>query len=203
VADPGPIEPGLPRLTGRPFPSYRHVPGVTPHPRRHAGGHSRGLPEPREAPLPPEEWPRDEGYLFAVDLYNHGYWWECHEILEALWRAAGQQDSEGGPAPGDPPRSGGRPQGRAGRLRQCAGRQDHAEESFFQGLLQVSAANLKRVAGRREGAASLARKGLARLERFEGIYRGLDVAAFTGEVRAWIAGERDAPPPILLSLPDE
>jgi hypothetical protein len=25
-----------------------------------------------------------------VDLYNQAYWWECHEVLEALWHAAGR-----------------------------------------------------------------------------------------------------------------
>ena len=169
VPDRGPIAPGLRRHTDRPFPAYRHVPGVTPHPRRHAGGHSHGLPEPAVAPLPPDAWPRDEAYLFAVDLYNHGYWWECHEVLESLWRAAGRR------SPG--------------------------EQAFFQGLLQVAAANLKRETGRGRAAASLACRGLARLERFESTHRGLDVAAFAGEVRAWIAGERHGPPPIRLLPP--
>jgi predicted metal-dependent hydrolase len=26
-----------------------------------------------------------------VDLFNMGYWWECHEVLEALWNAAGRK----------------------------------------------------------------------------------------------------------------
>ena len=26
-------------------------------------------------------------YLYAIDLYNYAYWWECHEVLEGLWRA--------------------------------------------------------------------------------------------------------------------
>jgi predicted metal-dependent hydrolase len=30
-----------------------------------------------------------------VDLYNHAYWWECHEALEALWRAAGRDTEQG------------------------------------------------------------------------------------------------------------
>jgi len=33
-------------------------------------------------------WADLEAWRYAVDLYNHGYWWECHEALEALWRAA-------------------------------------------------------------------------------------------------------------------
>lgn len=35
-----------------------------------------------------EDWPTLEPWLYAVDLFNHGYWWECHEVLETLWHAA-------------------------------------------------------------------------------------------------------------------
>lgn len=38
----------------------------------------------------PEEWRGLEEWLWAVDLFNHGYWWECHEALEGLWHAAGR-----------------------------------------------------------------------------------------------------------------
>ena len=37
--------------------------------------------------LRPEEWRRMADYLYAIDLYNYAYWWECHELLEGLWRA--------------------------------------------------------------------------------------------------------------------
>ena len=33
-------------------------------------------------------------YLYAIDLYNYAYWWECHEVLEGLWRA-GQTTKQG------------------------------------------------------------------------------------------------------------
>jgi len=71
-----------------PLPPYRHVPRVTPHPRRDPGGHSHGTPEPRSAPWDPASWRALELWLHAVDLFNLDYWWECHEALEALWRAA-------------------------------------------------------------------------------------------------------------------
>jgi hypothetical protein len=29
-------------------------------------------------------------YLYALDLFNGRYYWECHEQLESLWRAAGR-----------------------------------------------------------------------------------------------------------------
>ncbi|HJR52786.1 MAG TPA: DUF309 domain-containing protein [Gemmatimonadota bacterium] len=37
-----------------------------------------------------EDWRQLEEWLWAVDLFNEGYWWESHEALEALWHAAGK-----------------------------------------------------------------------------------------------------------------
>jgi predicted metal-dependent hydrolase len=44
--------------------------------------------------LRPEEWRQMGDYLYAIDLYNYAYWWECHEVLEGLWRA-GQMTRQG------------------------------------------------------------------------------------------------------------
>lgn len=30
-------------------------------------------------------------FLHAIDLYHHGYFWEAHEVWEALWHAAGRR----------------------------------------------------------------------------------------------------------------
>jgi predicted metal-dependent hydrolase len=79
------------RYSRRKFPPYGYVPGKSPHPRRHRDGHSFGLPEPGPARADPEAWERSQTYRFAVDLFNHGYWWECHEAFEALWIGAGRK----------------------------------------------------------------------------------------------------------------
>ena len=68
-----------------PFPSYAYRPGRAPHPRRDAAGHSFGRPDPTPPYVPPDRWRENEAYLFGVDLFNHGYWWESHELWEALW----------------------------------------------------------------------------------------------------------------------
>jgi hypothetical protein len=83
------------RYTDRPFPSYRFVPGKAPHPTRDQDGHSYNKPPVRLAPFDPEDWYTCEEYLYGIDLFNHGYWWEAHEALEAVWAAAGRRTETG------------------------------------------------------------------------------------------------------------
>ncbi len=77
------------RYTERPFPAYRHMPGFTPHPIRDPEGHSYGQPELELPDLNSDNWRECEHFLYGIDLFNEGYWWECHEVLEGLWHAAG------------------------------------------------------------------------------------------------------------------
>jgi hypothetical protein len=82
----------LPRFVpDRPFPPYAYVPGRTPHPTRDPGGHSYGtefeIPEPPD----PEEWHACSDYLYGIDLFNHGFYWEAHEAWEGLWAACGRR----------------------------------------------------------------------------------------------------------------
>jgi uncharacterized protein len=83
------------RYTTRLFPSYAFIPGQTPHPRRNRQGHSYGKPDPKPPAFPLDQWRTSEDYRYAVDLYNAGYWWECHEILEGLWHAFGKTTEQG------------------------------------------------------------------------------------------------------------
>jgi hypothetical protein len=77
------------RYTDREPPAYRHVPGRTPHPTRDPQGHSYGRPEEDVPDLNVADWRECEPYRYGVDLFNAGYWWECHEVMEDLWHAAG------------------------------------------------------------------------------------------------------------------
>jgi len=77
------------RYTDRPLPAYKHVPGQTPHPTRDPDGHSYGLPETDLPDLNVFDWRGCDEYLYGVDLFNEGYWWECHEVFEGLWHASG------------------------------------------------------------------------------------------------------------------
>ncbi len=83
------------RYTDRPLPSYRFVPGQAPHPTRDREGHSYHKPPVQLAPFDPNDWDACEEYLYGIDLFNHGYWWEAHEALEALWAAAGRRTETG------------------------------------------------------------------------------------------------------------
>lgn len=79
---------GTPRLVpDKPLPSYAYVPDRFPHPTRDPEGHSfRATPE-RLDPPDPRHWRSCRPYLYGVDLFNCGYYWEAHEAWEALWDA--------------------------------------------------------------------------------------------------------------------
>ena len=82
----------VPRHTTLPFPPYTYVPGSgTPHPVSDSRGHMHGITHVIPEPLDPLHWPECETYLYAVDLFNHGFYWEAHEAWESLWHAAGHR----------------------------------------------------------------------------------------------------------------
>jgi hypothetical protein len=39
----------------------------------------------------PEEWRLCSDYLYGIDLFNHGFYWEAHEAWEGLWAACGRR----------------------------------------------------------------------------------------------------------------
>lgn len=90
-------KPYLPRYTARPFPAYRYLPfqkdPARPHPRNEPGGHSFLQDEEYLANFLPGDWQACELYLYGIDLFNYGYWWEAHEALETVWHAAGQKST--------------------------------------------------------------------------------------------------------------
>src|SRR6516162_1991742 len=86
----------LPRLVPeKPFPAYSFVPGQFPHPISDPEGHSYGIRHDAVASVDPENWSASRDYLFGIDLFNHGYYWEAHETWEGLWHAAGRQGPTG------------------------------------------------------------------------------------------------------------
>lgn len=91
-ADPAPPPP--PRLLpDRELPAYAHTPGVTPHPIREPEGHSYGLEHPHVSEPESARWRECTPYVWGIDLFNAGYYWEAHEAWEAAWIAAGRRGS--------------------------------------------------------------------------------------------------------------
>ena len=84
-----------PRYSPRPLPPYRYLPGREPHPLRDPAGHSHDTSEPVLRSFDAERWDSCEPYLYGVDLFNHGYYWEAHEALEAVWVATGRRSETG------------------------------------------------------------------------------------------------------------
>lgn len=72
----------------RTFPPYAYLPGRDAHPTRDPAGHMYGLPEPEVTAPAPDDYHACSDYLFGVDLYNHGFHWEAHEVWEGLWHAS-------------------------------------------------------------------------------------------------------------------
>jgi hypothetical protein len=77
-------------LPHRQFPPYSYVTGKFPHPNRDPGGHCYGEPAPAVPAINSDKWRDCEPYLWGIDLFNHGYYWEAHEAWEAVWHAAGR-----------------------------------------------------------------------------------------------------------------
>ena len=115
------------RYTDRIFPQYRFVPGESPHPARDPGGHSYKKPLEQLASFDNNQWQSCNAYLYGIDLFNYGYWWEAHEVLEAVWVAAGRQTQTGMFIQG-------LIQVAVAHLKKCQGRNDIAKHMASAGL---------------------------------------------------------------------
>jgi hypothetical protein len=73
------------------LPPYTYVPGRTPHPESHPEGHSFGKARQRISPIDRTDWRACRTYLRGLDLFNAGFYWECHVEFEALWLAEGRK----------------------------------------------------------------------------------------------------------------
>ena len=73
------------RLADLPFPAYRFVPGIHPHPIKDPQGHSFARQEP--ALLDDNgPWVESSDWLFGLDLFDFRFYWEAHEVWEARWK---------------------------------------------------------------------------------------------------------------------
>jgi len=87
--------PVIPTYSNKPMPEYRHLPFKTPHPYMDEGGHSYGQDLPKVESFDEQNWQRCDTYLFAIDLFNQGYWWEAHELLKQVCYCVGRDSQIG------------------------------------------------------------------------------------------------------------
>jgi predicted metal-dependent hydrolase len=74
------------------LPHYAYVPGtIHPHPTSDPRGHSYRKKPDDSLSFSPDSWQTCQPFLFGIDLFNHGYYWEAHESWESLWRLCDRQ----------------------------------------------------------------------------------------------------------------
>lgn len=78
------------------LPRYAYIPGKGPHPRhdREIHGFALAHDSPCSA-ITADAWRESPEYLYGIDLFNHGYYWEAHEAWEMLWHAVGRTGALG------------------------------------------------------------------------------------------------------------
>src|SRR5262245_56800380 len=81
-------------LPERQLPPYSYVPGRWPHPIREPGGHSFGHRPTQLEPTCMDEPQKCAEWLYGIDLFHHGFYWEAHESWEAVWQALGRNSDD-------------------------------------------------------------------------------------------------------------
>ncbi len=165
---------GVPRYSAEAFPAYAYRPGMAnPHPVRDAAGHAYrgpGVAAPAFPPrLDPLRWRESRAYLFGVDLYNAGYWWEAHEEWEGLWRGEEVGSALGGYLRG---------------MIQVAAIMLRAERLGRGATREEVAPGVERLAKRVERCFGPTLRGLAKGERVCGV----ELHGFWVEVRGFVEG---------------
>ena len=72
------------------LPDYRYIPGQMPKDE-----HRSDIPKIKIKNLPPSEWKKNEAYLYGWDLYHHRFFYEAHEVWEAVWMKVGRKTIQG------------------------------------------------------------------------------------------------------------
>ncbi len=179
-----------PRYSARAFPAYRYVPGLHPHPVAHPAGHSYNPSGEHPAAIHPRDSGPASGRPGGRPLLPPERWAESEDYLygadlynhgywweaHEAWEGLWQQTDKAG---------------RQGR--------------FLQGLIQVSAAHLKRHVGQAEGVERLLDRAFGHLDAARAgdmpgaRYMGLDLAVFIEAVRAYFEGRTTVFPAIVLA----
>ena len=66
------------------MPPYRHLPGRTPKPD---DGPAHAMARRAPARTDPQQWQSHDAYLYGFVLFRGEYYWEAHEVWEAVWQS--------------------------------------------------------------------------------------------------------------------
>jgi uncharacterized protein len=77
-----------------PLPPYTYIPGRSPHPVSDPAGHQHGRTPQTPDAIDAATWATNRFYLFGIDLFNHGFYWEAHEAWESLWHKCGRRGTD-------------------------------------------------------------------------------------------------------------
>jgi len=83
------------RYTNIQLPAYKYIPKQSPHPSQIS--EAVHIPKLKNDlnDFSTHNWNDSTRYLYAIDLFNLGYYWEVHEVLEKLWLELGKKSAEG------------------------------------------------------------------------------------------------------------
>src|SRR6059058_1095489 len=84
-------DPVIRLVPDEPFPAYAYIPGRLPHPTADPAGHSYGIELVAPGKVEPEKWRECRPYLYGIDLFNAGFYWESHVAWESVWMACGRK----------------------------------------------------------------------------------------------------------------
>jgi predicted metal-dependent hydrolase len=73
------------------FPSHRHIPASGSTPDRAPLDAVKTLTPPR---VSEDTWRHTPAYAYGLHLYTHGFFWEAHEVWEAVWLATAPNSQE-------------------------------------------------------------------------------------------------------------
>ena len=68
-----------------PLPSHAHVPGLN---QRHEEGFLDHVKQLAPEVTLNEQANDNPAWLYGIRLFEHGFFWECHEVLETVWMNA-------------------------------------------------------------------------------------------------------------------
>lgn len=164
-------EPSLPRYSAQSFPPYHYVPTLNPHPCANPLGHSYAPPG-----TPPHRPPLMPPERWSeCETYRFGV--DLHNFAywweaHETWESIWQASDKAGP------------QGR-----------------FLQGLIQVSAAHLKRHMSEAEGVLRLLERARSHLDFVQrhvpSVYMGLDLPDFRQRVESYFGDPRPSAYPFI------